>query len=181
MNTAAPATSPQSTRAAIRTAALVVCLAACGLSGSFAKGAAATLAGEVISIADGDTLTILDRSARTTHKIRLAYIDAPEKSQAFGNRAKQALSAVCFGKQAQVAVVDTDKFGRSVGLVSCQGVAANSKMVADGFAWVYRKFAPKQSELFALETKARLDRVGLWADTNPTPPWDFRRFNDKAG
>jgi endonuclease YncB( thermonuclease family) len=180
MNTAASVTSPQSTRTAIGTAALVVCIAACAQTVSFAKGPPATLAGEVISIADGDTLTILDRTTRTTYKVRLAHIDAPEKAQAFGNRAKQALSAVCFGKQAQVAVVDTDKYGRSVGLVSCQGVAANSRMVADGFAWVYRKFAPKQSELFALETKARLDRVGLWADTNPTPPWDFRRLGDNG-
>jgi endonuclease YncB( thermonuclease family) len=82
---------------------------------------------------------------------------------------------------ARVAVIDTDRYGRSVGVVQCAGVDANKSMVAGGFAWVYRKFAPKQSELFALETKARLDRVGLWADTNPTPPWDFRRFNDKAG
>jgi endonuclease YncB( thermonuclease family) len=181
MNTAASVTSSQSTRAAIGTAALVVCLAACGLTGSFAKGAATTLAGEVISITDGDTLTILDRGARTTHKIRLAHIDAPEKAQPFGNRAKQALSAICFGKQARVAVLEMDRYGRNVGVLSCDGVAANKKMVSDGFAWVFRQYAPKDSELFALEAKARGDKIGLWVDANPTPPWDFRRFNDKVG
>jgi endonuclease YncB( thermonuclease family) len=162
------------------TAALVVCLAACGLGNSFAKGAAAALAGEVISIADGDTLTILDRSTRTTHKIRLAHIDAPEKTQAFGSRAKQALSAICFGKQARVSVLETDRYGRNVGVVSCDGVAANRKMVADGMAWVYRKYAPNERELLSLEAQARTEKLGLWSEPNPTPPWDFRRFNDKA-
>lgn len=145
-----------------------------------AKGAASrTLAGEVIGISDGDTLTILDH-ARTTHKIRLAYIDAPESAQPFGNKAKQALSTICFRKMARVAVIDTDRYGRSVGVVQCAGVDANKSMVAGGFAWVYRKYVPKDSELFALQTKARGEKIGLWVDASPTPPWDFRRLGDNG-
>ena len=46
--------------------------------------------GKVIRVADGDTITILDPS-NTQLKIRLNKIDAPEKSQAFGQRSKQHL------------------------------------------------------------------------------------------
>jgi endonuclease YncB( thermonuclease family) len=45
---------------------------------------AATLQGKVVSVADGDTVTVLD-DQKTQHKIRLQGIDAPEKAQAFGN------------------------------------------------------------------------------------------------
>ncbi len=156
-------------------------IAACGAAllvanVAAAKGAAnKTLAGEVIGISDGDTLTILDQ-ARTTHKIRLAHIDAPESAQPFGNRAKQALSSICFRKMAKIAVIDTDRYGRSVGVVHCAGVEANKSMVADGFAWVYRKYAANENELIALESKARREQIGLWSDANPMPPWDYRRF-----
>jgi len=44
----------------------------------FGSACADQLAGQVISIADGDTLTVLDRS-QIRHKIRLVGIDAPEK------------------------------------------------------------------------------------------------------
>jgi len=162
---------------------LVTGLAAIGLNDACAKGnanaisAGARLAGEVISVADGDTLTVFNREARTTHKVRLAHIDAPEKAQPFGSRAKQALSAICFGKQAKVLVVDADRYGRNVGQVSCDGIDATQKMVADGMAWVYRKYAPRESELLALEQNARADKRGLWVDGNAIPPWEFRRFN----
>jgi endonuclease YncB( thermonuclease family) len=81
---------------------------------------------------------------------------------------------------ARVAVIDTDRYGRSVGVVQCAGVDANKSMVAGGFAWVYRKYVPKDSELFALETKARGEKIGLWVDASPTPPWDFRRLGDNG-
>ena len=76
----------------------------------------ASISGKVVSISDGDTLTILDNS-NTQTRVRLAAIDAPEKAQAFDQRGKQELSDICFGKQAMVEVVDIDGCGRSVGEV----------------------------------------------------------------
>jgi endonuclease YncB( thermonuclease family) len=40
---------------------------------------AEVLEGRVVSVADGDTITLLD-SNRQQHRIRLAGIDAPEKA-----------------------------------------------------------------------------------------------------
>jgi endonuclease YncB( thermonuclease family) len=80
-------------------------------------------------------LRILDAS-KVQHKIRLAAIDAPEKSQAFGNKSKQALSKLCFDKQAIIKVVDTDRYGRTVGEVICAGTNVNEAMVRSGMAWV---------------------------------------------
>ena len=132
------------------------------------------VAGKVVGVADGDTITVLD-AANTQHKVRLAYIDAPEKAQPFGNRAKQKLSDVCFGKRATVRVIDTDRYGRNVGEVTCNGVAANRMMVDSGMAWVYTKYAKGQGALESAQSTAKAAKLGLWSDASPTPPWEFRR------
>jgi len=134
-----------------------------------------TLSGRVVGIADGDTLTILGVS-KVQHKIRLAAIDAPEKSQAFGNKSKQALSDLCFDKHASIKVVDTDRYGRTVGEVTCAGNNANEAMVRSGMAWVYRKYAKGYPGLYKLEEEAKAAKRGLWADSNPVPPWEWRKL-----
>ena len=130
--------------------------------------------GKVVGVADGDTLTILD-AANKQHKVRLAYIDAPEKAQAFGNRAKQKLSDVCYGKRATALVIDTDRYGRNVAEVTCAGVAANRMMVEAGMAWVYTKYAKGQGALVVAESTAKAAKLGLWSTPPQTPPWEFRR------
>jgi endonuclease YncB( thermonuclease family) len=138
-----------------------------------ATAAAATpLSGRVVAVADGDTLTVLD-AGNQQRRIRLAEIDAPEKRQAFGQRAKQSLSDLCYGKSAVVAVATQDRYGRSVGRVSCGGVDANLEQVRRGLAWAYRQYRPSAPILQA-EASARQARVGLWRDASPTPPWEFR-------
>lgn len=137
-------------------------------------GLADTLTGRVVGIADGDTLTILDKSNAQV-KIRLAAIDAPEKAQPFGQKAKAKLSDLCYNKQANIKVVDIDRYGRTVGEVECAGTNANEAMIRSGLAWVYRKYAKGYSDLYPIEEEAKAEKRGLWADPNAIPPWDFRK------
>jgi micrococcal nuclease len=139
----------------------------------FPQGAIADLSGRVVSVADGDTLTILDE-ARLQHRIRLADIDAPEGGQAYGQRAKQLLASICNNKTASVHVGQTDRYGRTVGTVFCEGVNANSELVRQGLAWVYVRYAPPNSSLYELEADARANKSGLWADENAIAPWEWR-------
>lgn len=132
------------------------------------------ITGRVVGVSDGDTLTVLD-SNNTQFKIRLAAIDAPEKAQPFGQRGKQKLSDLCFGKSASIQIISTDRYGRSVGDVDCAGVNANEMMVQSGLAWVYRKYDKGYGHLYGLEEDARNTRRGLWADDNHTPPWEWRK------
>lgn len=135
----------------------------------------AQITGSVVRIADGDTLSILD-SARREHRVRLAEIDAPELSgQAFGVRAKQMLSDLCFQRTAHVDIRTTDRYGRLVGTVRCDGVDANAAMVKSGMAWVFTRYAAPESPLLGLERQARLEARGLWRDESPVPPWQWRR------
>ena len=80
---------------------------------------AAELVGKVVGVHDGDTLTLLvpDGASFKQVKVRLGEIDTPESKQPYGERAKQALSDLAFGKPARVVVETTDKYGRTVGRV----------------------------------------------------------------
>lgn len=134
---------------------------------------AETLAGRVVNVADGDTLTVLD-AAQRQHKVRLADIDAPEKGQAFGQRARESLAALCAGQPAEVEQAGRDRYGRVVGRVTCARVDANGEQVRRGMAWVYGRYAPAGSPLYRLQAEAQAGRRGLWQDPRPKAPWDWR-------
>jgi endonuclease YncB( thermonuclease family) len=148
---------------------------ACALSPSLW---AQIIVGEVVAIADGDTLTVLD-SERVQHKIRLAGIDAPERKQAFGQRSRQMLADIVFRKQVDVETQKKDRYGRILGKVLYKGRDVNLILVSEGMAWHYRQYAREQSAsdrvLYAsAEDEARAQRRGLWSDPNPVPPWSWR-------
>lgn len=136
---------------------------------------AAVLACIVIGVSDGDTLTARCETARGFEnlKIRLAEIDAPEKGQAFGSRSKQRLAELCFGKHADVAVTDKDRYLRTVAHVSCEKVDAGTEQVRAGMAWVFDRYVTDRS-LYDVQEAARTAHRGLWADPQPTAPWVWR-------
>jgi len=129
--------------------------------------------GKVVRVLDGDTLVVLTEGNEQV-RVRLASIDAPEKGQPFGERARQALAAAVFSRFVRVRVETADRYGRTLGTVLADGQNVNAQMVADGYAWVYRAYS-RDPELLALEAQARQSRKGLWADANPVPPWEWRR------
>ena len=135
---------------------------------------AATIIGNVVGVADGDTITVLTE-AKQSVKVRLYGIDAPEAKQAFGQRAKRELSDLVFGKVVTVDVREKDRYGRSIGRVSVNGLAVNVEMVRRGFAWWYRAYAKTDVELARAEAEAKNAKRGLWADEAPIAPWQFRR------
>lgn len=132
----------------------------------------ADFTGNVVGVADGDTITVLD-AQKVQHKVRLAEIDAPEKAQAFGNKSKQALSVLVFGKQVSIVEQGQDKYKRTIGRIYQDDVDVSAEQVKMGMAWVYRKYS-KDKTLLPLEDEAKSQRRGLWADSRPTPPWEWR-------
>jgi endonuclease YncB( thermonuclease family) len=140
---------------------------------------AEVLTGQVVGIADGDTITVLD-SGNRQHKIRLAGIDAPEKRQAFGERSRQNLAALVFNRTVTVEWDKLDRYGRTVGKIMVNGIDANQAQVSAGMAWWYEKYraeqAPTDQRAYAAaEQQARTHRIGLWRDAAPVAPWDWRK------
>lgn len=151
-------------------------------------GHAELLTGNVVSVADGDTVTVLDAQMRQ-HKVRLSGVDAPEKGQAFGQRSKESLSSLTYGKEVDVIWMKRDRYGRIIGKLMIQPpdcppcaktLDAGLNQVILGMAWWYRKYATEQSredrEKYELtESEARAKLVGLWRDPDPVPPWAWRK------
>ncbi len=139
-----------------------------------------TLTGKVGRVVDGDTLYVLDANYKD-HKIRLAGIDAPERRQAYGLASRKHLLSIVAGKQVRVEYQKQDRYGRIVGKVLLDGIDVCLEQVKAGLAWHYKKYQHEQSaedrELYAdAENKARNERLGLWRENNPTPPWEHRRL-----
>lgn len=137
-----------------------------------AAAPATTVLGRVVGVTDGDTLTLLTPE-KVRIKVRLAGIDAPEGRQAFGNKAKQALSGKVFGQNVRLLVTDRDRYGRSVGEVYLQNRWINLELVSEGWAWHYVKYSDS-ADLAAAQAAARAARRGLWADPHPIAPWLYR-------
>ncbi|MGP1609676.1 MAG: thermonuclease family protein [Burkholderiales bacterium] len=139
---------------------------------------ASDIEGKIVGITDGDTLTVLRDLEQI--KVRLAEIDTPEKAQPFGQRAKQSLSDMCFGRQARIEDKGHDRYGRTIGRVWCNGVDANAQQVQRGMAWVYDRYVTDRS-LYALQDDARAARRGLWVDADPVRPWEWRKAKKNGG
>ena len=137
-----------------------------------ALNAHADFTGRVVNVADGDTITVL--RGNTQVKVRLTEIDAPEKKQAFGNRSTQSLSDLCFGKTAVLDEKGKDRYGRTLARVTCDGVDANAEQVRRGMAWVYDRYVTDKT-LYAVQEEAKEERLGLWHDVKPVPPWEWRK------
>lgn len=167
-----------------------VCLLLLGFLLAPAPALSESLHGRVVGVSDGDTITVLDADHQQ-FKIRLCGIDAPEKAQSFGQRSKENLSHLVFGRDVTVEWRKKDRYGRTVGKVlvaepTCQEAtcpkildACHAQVVA-GMAWWYRQYAKEQEPGDAnryeqSELEARSRRIGLWSDPQPTPPWDWRK------
>lgn len=143
----------------------------------FFPGLSQAFMGKVVGVADGDTVTVLAEGNQTV-KVRLYGIDAPESRQDFGNKAKQTLSSLVFGKVVDVGSMDQDRYGRTVARIFVDGQDVCEALVREGMAWVYRTYCrekPTCDNWLALEQEARLAEVGLWAGPSPQAPWEWRR------
>lgn len=140
--------------------------------------ARADFSGPIVSIGDGDTLTVKGPAQNVT--VRLACIDAPERAQApWGTEATNKLkSFLPIGTNVKVREIETDRYGRKVGEIFIAGDSINLRMVSTGNAVVYKQYLnacgqTKQQYLNA-EKNAKQRRLGIWQQSCIIMPWDYR-------
>ena len=132
--------------------------------------------GKAVQVLDGDTVEVLEFQQQVI-RIRLYGVATPEKKQAFGQKAKEFTLNLVGGKQVEVEPIDTDQYERTVGLVHVGNKCLNEELLKFGFAWYYGQYCKKDfcREWRDLETRAKVNKVGLWGDPHAQPPWEFRR------
>lgn len=126
--------------------------------------------GKVVSIHDGDTITILQGKQQI--KVRLFGIDAPELKQPYGKKSKQFLASLIAGQMVEVEPKGKDRYKRTLGIIYYKGQDINAQMVLNGYAWAYVKY----SRMYVDQEKtAREKKLGLWQSRITTPPWVWRK------
>ncbi|HET7833334.1 MAG TPA: thermonuclease family protein [Gallionella sp.] len=134
---------------------------------------------EVIAVIDGDTV-LVRRGTRPPEKIRLAEIDAPEKDQTFGETSRRSLSDLVLHKDVRVTTQAVDDYGRLVAHLSVATSAGrldvNTEQIRRGMAWEYSHFHRNRA-LVELQNEARRAPRGLWAQSKPVPPWEWRKLH----
>jgi endonuclease YncB( thermonuclease family) len=132
----------------------------------------------VLSVGDGDTITVTEGSKRI--KVRLACIDAPETSQSpYGMEARKTLQGLLpIGAQVTLKTKTTDRYGRSVSEVLKGSTNINQSLVGSGNAFVYWQYISgcDRQTYSRLEDDARLRVLGVWSVPGGIQrPWDYRR------
>lgn len=142
---------------------------------AFAQPAGERISAKVVGVHDGDTITAIT-PLKEELKVRLGEIDAPELRQPFGQKSKQMLSDMVFGKEILIVKTDRDKYNRTVGRLYIGELDVNRTMAAQGGAWAYLKYMTDNSILEAQES-AKEQKIGLWAlqADQLTPPWEWRK------
>ena len=139
---------------------------------SIASTACADFSGKVVSVADGDSITVL--RGREQVSVRLVDIDAPEHGQPFGNQSRRALQALVRNQTVLVVERGQDRYHRTLARIYRGDLDVNAEQVRQGMAWAYRHYSDDR-DLLRIEAEARKRGRGLWRDPNPVPPWEWRK------
>lgn len=147
-----------------------------------------TIEGMVRAVYDGDTVQLATRE-ESRLKVRLYGIDAPETKkpdrpgQPYGDISRRTLMYKIMGRRVTAEIVDIDQYKRAVAVIRYEGRDINREMVAEGMAWAYRQYlqGAYESEYIGAESLARSRRAGLWRESNPLPPWEFRKEQKGRG
>ncbi|HLP97739.1 MAG TPA: thermonuclease family protein [Sideroxyarcus sp.] len=135
---------------------------------------AESFSAKVIAVMDGDTVLVLRGGQKL--KVRMANIDAPEKDQAFGKQSRESLLEMVGKKQVQIDSQAVDQYGRIVGQISVEGRSINQEQVKRGMAWEYSHYHSDKTYI-GLQSDAQQARRGLWTQTSPQAPWQWRKLH----
>lgn len=129
---------------------------------------------KVIGISDGDSFKVLFKNQEL--KIRIHGIDAPERNMPFYLTSKKYLSHLIFNDYVFIKIRTKDQYYRYIAevfLPNKQNIG--QEMVKNGYAWHFVKYS-KDEQLAKNQIFAKKNKLGLWYDENPTPPWEYRKM-----
>lgn len=138
----------------------------------------------LVRVFDGDSMLMRNPEGETL-KMRIAGIDAPEKNQPFADPARDRLTELLQQGPLEVAILKKDVYGRWLASIRVGDKDLGQQLLEEGHVWFFRRYQSdltnEQRRLYdSAEKLARDARRGLWADTRPLPPWEFRQHSREA-
>lgn len=129
----------------------------------------------VTKVIDGDTIEV--RRLGKIVRVRLWGIDTPEWQQGFSLEAREFTRRRLAGRQVELRVKTWDAYGRLVAVVMVDGNPLNEELLREGLAWVHIYYCkePICRQWRQLEKEAKRDRRGLWRESHPIAPWQWKQ------
>ena len=98
----------------------------------------------------------------------------------YGRTAKAYLATLVLGQNVTALTRKQDRYGRTVATLMLGQQDVNLAMIEAGLAWHYKQYAKEQPAAEAqsyaqAKERARANGLGLWQDSGPIAPWDWRR------
>lgn len=131
------------------------------------------LKGKVVNVIDGNTFELMAED-NTSYKIMLYGVDCPEIGQQYADKAKKVLEKLLLNKTITARIQGKDRWGTRLGIAEAEGMSdPRFELLEAGLAWTSERNPVE--ELEAVKEKAKQKGKGLWSESDPTPPWTYRR------
>ncbi len=131
--------------------------------------------GNAVSVIEGDSLVVVGGSKK--ERIDLYGIDTPQKEQEYADAAKDFTIYRIRGKTLQIEPVGKSRQGRTLAIVTVDGMVLNRELVRSGLAWIQSQSCsrPECTEWRDALKLAKRERLNIWSLQNPLPPWEVRK------
>ncbi len=167
----------------------ITALLIAGCSGDAGKPPAGPY--RIAEVFDGDSFN-LNAANGGIVRVRIAGIDAPEKSQPYAQKAKDSLIELLSSGPITLEPIKVDPYQRWIANVRTGDRDVGREQIARGYAWFFTRYRQDLNEVMQMdyeraEKEAREARRGLWAGLSakgnpalyPEPPWEFRHRNKR--
>ena len=149
----------------------------------FASPALADWQGTIVEASGGGDILTVHTNDNRNLILQLYGIDCPELGQPYGKEAQQKVYDLVVkpGKPVVVLEERRDSTGQIFAtIILHDNTTLNARLLLAGLAWVYTPNCVDTQycqAMIKLQTKAQSAKIGLWADENPIPPWEWKRDN----
>ncbi len=130
---------------------------------------------KVIGVIDGDTVVLEGKS-----RVRLRYVDAPEKGLCGYEQATMELERLAMGKTVRIEETVPDTYGRGMALVYVGNTLINKEMVASGWVRYHHDNSKVTEEMKAASDQARAGKLGIYVSCQSTENTDNPKCNIKG-
>lgn len=112
---------------------------------------------KVIGVIDGDTVVLEGKS-----RVRLRYVDAPEKGLCGYEEASQELKRLAMGKIVRIEETVPDVYGRGMALVYAGNTLINKEMVSSGWVRYHHDNSKVTQAVKAVSDLAHQEKRGIY-------------------
>jgi micrococcal nuclease len=112
---------------------------------------------KVIGVIDGDTVVLEGKS-----RVRLRYVDAPEKNLCGYEEATKVLEHLALGEKVRIDEQIPDQYGRGMALVYTEDTLINAELLKSGWVRYHHDTSSQTETLKKASEYAKTEKLGIY-------------------